>query len=616
MAKLLIRWDDSLWDKFDLETGTVVGRDINVAARIPNINVSRQHARFTFIGDSLYLEDLGSRNGTFVNDSRLSPRKPKQVLEEDTIRFGDIQANVQFDDPDTVSRQQFLDTITLSHGNVEDRLSLLLGIVEIIGTQLDIDLLVEKVMDTVGKAIDFDHALLSIDRADISGRKIQVARHKKGIEDNMIVSRTVLNEVHKTAQALLVSDALDDERFSSAQSAVISNLRSILCVPILSGKNLIGTLYIESRSTVAAFSTEDLKFISALGLLFGSVFQSTYLVQSLQEQLGNAGPEKVQIIGSGKAIKSALEMANSFATKGNAPVLITGESGTGKDLMARYIHENSDRSCEPFIVFNCAAIPDTLLESELFGHTKGAFTHATSNRKGKFELADGGTIFLDEIGDLSLQAQAKLLRVLQNGEVTPVGSEKTLNVDVRVLSATNKDIPELIAGKQFREDLYYRINVLQIVVPALRKRKEDIPLMCDYFIGRLRRRIACSVQNVSGEALEYLSALSWPGNVRQLKNWIERALYQATDESLDKAHFEGFEQERKILEKAPATQKEDQETKTDMIESLDLKASVARLEKEKIRTALEKTRWNKSKSAKILGISRKALQQKIEKFGL
>lgn len=613
MAKLLIQWDDRLWDKFDLEAETVVGRDKNAAARIPNVTVSRQHARLTFVGDALYLEDLGSRNGTFLNDEHLLPRTPRQVNENDMIRFGEIQAAIQFHEMETISRQQFVDTITLSRGNVEDRLSLLLRIAEVISTQSDIDLLVEKVMDTVEKAINFDHALLSIDRADISGRKIQMARHKAGSQENMIVSRTVLNEVYKTGQALLVSDALDDERFSAAQSAVISNLRSILCVPILSGKSMIGTLYIESRSMADAFSTEDLKFISALGLLFGSVFQATYLVQSLQEQLGNVKPEKVRIVGSGKEIKSTLEMTNSFATKGNAPVLITGESGTGKDLIARYIHENSDRATGPFIVFNCAAIPDSLLESELFGHTKGAFTHATSNRKGKFELADGGTIFLDEVGDLSLQAQAKLLRVLQNGEVTPVGSEKTLKVNVRVLSATNKDILQLISKKQFREDLYYRINVLQVIVPPLRKRKEDIAELCDYFMNRLRQRVACSVHKISPEALEYLIALDWPGNVRQMKNWIERALYQATNETLEKKHFDGFAHERVIPE---TEKKEEPESETDAIMSLDLKESVARLEKQKISTALEQTRWNKSKAAKILGISRKALQQKIEKFGL
>jgi len=294
-------------------------------------------------------------------------------------------------------------------------------------------------------------------------------------------------------------------------------------------------------------------------------------------------------------------------------VLITGESGTGKELVARALHRESTLRSKSFVKVNCAAIPPELIESELFGHERGAFTGASARKKGLFEMADGGTIFLDEVGDMILSAQAKVLRVLQSGEFTRVGGEQTLKADVRVLAATNRDLQAAVAGGQFREDLYFRLAVVPLRAPALRERAEDIPLLCRSFVEQICRENGLKVKTISPEALEILSAYQWPGNVRELRNVIER-LVILSDEGIGVGDLP----EEIVAEasRRPAVEVQaavDLPTEAQNLPLRDLRDLV---ERQYIRSKLDENGWNISRTAQVLGIERTNLHKKMRALGI
>jgi two-component system nitrogen regulation response regulator NtrX len=320
-------------------------------------------------------------------------------------------------------------------------------------------------------------------------------------------------------------------------------------------------------------------------------------------QLKERSGVKTEIIGEHSSIATILETIQRVAPT-TARVLIMGENGTGKELIARKLHEESNRAGEPFIEVNCAAIPEDLIESELFGHEKGSFTGAISQRIGKFELADGGTLFLDEVGDMSLSAQAKVLRILQESVFERVGGTETKKVDVRVIAATNKELLEEAAQGRFREDLYYRLNVVPIHIPPLRERKSDIPLLVEYFLGEVGRELASAPRSISKEALERLVSYSWPGNVRELRNLIERLCILTTSDVIRIEDLPPLEltREEDIL-KDPFRLKTYQEFKDFT-------------EKEFLIKKLREHNGNVSKTARELGMQRSNLYKKLEKFGI
>jgi DNA-binding NtrC family response regulator len=288
-------------------------------------------------------------------------------------------------------------------------------------------------------------------------------------------------------------------------------------------------------------------------------------------------------------------------------VLITGESGTGKELVARALHYNSSRRDQPFIALNCAALPETLIESELFGHEKGSFTDASARRTGQFELAHGGTLFLDEIGDLSLPTQAKLLRVLQEREFTRVGGTLPIKVDVRIIAATNRRLEDLVGSKTFREDLYYRINVVSLYLPALRDRREDIPLLAKHFLVKKAEEDQRLPQEFSKEALEILSKYHWPGNVRELENVVEQTLVWSRGGTITPEHL-------------PASLKTDTRASSLREETLSgrlsLETAVLEFEKEIILDALKRTDYVQTHAATLLGISRRVLKYRMDMLGI
>ncbi len=313
------------------------------------------------------------------------------------------------------------------------------------------------------------------------------------------------------------------------------------------------------------------------------------------------------IIGQSEAISSLLNVVERVAQT-DSTVLITGESGTGKELIAKALHFNSNRSHEPFIPVNCGAIPAELLESELFGHVKGAFTGAIANRTGRFELAQDGTLFLDEIGELSPSLQVKLLRVLQERTFEPVGGTKTLNANVRVIAATNVDLENAVENGRFREDLFYRLNVIPIRVPALRERKSDIPLLLHHFIETFNRTRGRQLKGISPEALSMLVNYQWPGNIRELENLVERLSILKGSGIVDITDLP--ERYRKASIESDPRKLEIPET------GVDFNTAVDAYENALIMRALEKTGWNRNQAALLLKLNRTTLVEKIKKKGL
>jgi len=314
------------------------------------------------------------------------------------------------------------------------------------------------------------------------------------------------------------------------------------------------------------------------------------------------------IIGQSSKMLELYDLLEKVApTKTN--ILITGESGTGKELVAKAIHYNSPRKDKPFVTLNCGAIPESLIESELFGHMRGAFTDAISTKKGLFEVADEGTIFLDEISELPLMMQVKLLRVLQDREFKRVGGTEDIRVDVRILSATNKDLEGAVREKQFREDLFYRLNVIQIRIPSLRERKEDIPLLTSHFLKRYSEELGKQISQISPEALRVLVQYDYPGNVRELQNIIERAMALETSQELTAQNLSSYIEEQLPIKKRPL----DLEIPS---EGVDLEKIVEDVERTLLLKALDRTKGIKKKAAELLHINFRSMRYRLEKYGL
>jgi len=321
-----------------------------------------------------------------------------------------------------------------------------------------------------------------------------------------------------------------------------------------------------------------------------------YLISERDEEFDHYG-----IVGRSRRIQEVIRRAEMVAAT-KSTVLITGETGTGKELVARAIHDRSAQRERPLIKVNCAAIPDTLLESELFGHVRGAFTGATAAKKGKFALADGGTILLDEIGTMSPGLQAKLLRVLQEREFEPLGAERTTRVDVRVIAATNRNLAQMVADGEFQEDLFYRLNVIPIEIPPLRDRREDVPLFVEHFVRKHAQRIGRSIERVAPDVIASLQQYAWPGNVRELENTIERAVVLSTGPVVGLDAITGLG----VIAREPSG----------ALPSMRLHANLEWAERETVRRALETAKGVKKEAAELLGISQRALSYYLNKYRL
>jgi Nif-specific regulatory protein len=381
---------------------------------------------------------------------------------------------------------------------------------------------------------------------------------------------------------------------------------SFLCIPIMLKNEVLGVLSVDRIYSKKQGNVDDdlrvLKIVSSLIAQFIKLRESYEKVEKEKESLKRELKGKYSIeniIGQSDRMQEVFEAVYRVAPS-KATVLLRGESGTGKELIAKAIHYMSPRSRGPFIKFNCASIPEGLLESELFGHEKGAFTGAISSRSGKFELAHKGTIFLDEIGDLPITLQPKILRVLQEREFERVGSEKTVKVDVRIIAATSRNLEDLVSHGKFREDLYYRLNVIPLFLPPLRERGEDIPVLIDHFLNKFNKENKRNVV-LDKNALQVFLNYNWPGNVRELENTVERLVIMSGSEQITASDLPVSLSIRRL--KVPG-------------KSASLKSNIEEIEKANILDALEKTGWVQAKAARILGITPRQIGYKIKKYGI
>ncbi len=358
------------------------------------------------------------------------------------------------------------------------------------------------------------------------------------IADQAQISHSTIEKVKSTRQPILSFDTLSDEHFDATRSIMMHRIRSIACAPLVHKDEVLGVIYIDSQNEKARFTRQSLAFLQAFANQAAIALQNARLMARLQEENSLLKEEFhrlyafKEIIGKSKAMDRVFQMMGKVLNN-DATVLITGPTGTGKELIARAIHFNGLRKDKPFVPVNCGAIPENLIESELFGHKKGAFTGAVQDKKGLIEMAHGGTLFLDEIGELPLNTQVKLLRFLQDGQLTPVGDVRSRQIDARIIAATNRDLLKAIDDGVFREDLYYRINVIHIPAPPLSERRKDIPLLAKHFSKKAAKRFNQKPPGLTTAAVDALMQYAWPGNVRELENTIERAVVMDSDGVID-----------------------------------------------------------------------------------
>ena len=457
--------------------------------------------------------------------------------------------------------------------------------------------------------------------------------------DVRALSRSVARRTIESGEAVLSTDAADDARFAAAASVRDLKIRSVLCVPLKIQSEVVGAVYLDSRLDRGVFGEVDLERARLLADQAAIALDTARLLARIDEQRArldrvNAELERTaaaqrdaladaqealvstrssldirfkfeEMVGGSRKMQHVYHVVERLAPR-KLPVVVFGESGTGKELVARALHARSDRKGGPFLTLNCAALPEPLLESELFGYRKGAFTGATRNKPGYFELAHGGTLFLDEIGEMGPSMQAKLLRVLQDGRVTPVGGESAVEVDVRIVSATHRDLQGMVREGRFREDLYYRILVARIDLPPLRERLEDLPLLVDHILGRLAAEEGGAKREVEPAVLARLAGHTWPGNVRELQHQIQRVAAFSRGDVLTLRDLERYGEFHPVApavaDPAPASAEE--------------VASLEELERRQIRVALDRARGNKTRAAEILGINRVTLFRKLKRLDL
>jgi Nif-specific regulatory protein len=482
----------------------------------------------------------------------------------------------------------------------------------LINSTFEINEVLNRIMDSANRVVKAEaSSILLIDETQDS-LYFHVALGDKGEEVKKFTVKMgegIAGWVAKNSQPLLVPDVQKDNRwFKDISKKINYQTKSILCVPLKLKDKTIGVLEVINKIGGDSFSLEDQNLLETFSNLAAISIQNARSYQDIKFENINLKKEishekfPFQFIGESSIIQEKLEMVAQVAPT-NTTVLLLGESGTGKELFAEHVHQKSSRIGKPLIKVNCAAIPENLIETELFGHVKGAFTDAVKDKMGKFELANGGTIFLDEVGELSYPIQSKLLRVLQDHTFERVGGTTSRTVDIRLIAATNKNLYDEVNQNQFREDLFFRLNVFPIYIPPLRERKEDIPLLADYFLQRFNSDLKKNIRGISPEAMSLLKHYYWPGNVRELQNVIERSvvLCKADEIGLNELYIDSNSISVKSVDIGP---------------SLSLKDAVNGFKRDYITKVLERSGWKQTKASEVLKIQRTYLSRLINELDI
>ncbi|MEN3340116.1 MAG: two-component system, NtrC family, response regulator HydG [Acidobacteriota bacterium] len=581
-----------------------IGRDPSNAICVSDLSLSRRHCTISTAPPQPSIRDLGSSNGTFVNGMQTSEQG---LADGDRIQLGEsvflfisrapgpnpIPVTLTPAQPAAATTRLSLHDLAYLRGGASDvgpraprrerDLQALLKISTAMNAARQESEVHRLLIDHLADALPADQlAVLDVGGAE-GTVAIQVCRPENATA--LDVNSSVLRQVLDARVAMLTAES-----------------PNILCVPLVARDAAVGVVYATSRRH-AAFDDEHLQLAAAIASVAAIAIDNARHVAALEHEAERLRTNLVlehNLVGPGPRMSRVFDLVKKVA-RGDVTVLITGETGTGKELVARAIHRTSSRGRRPFVAINCAALAENLLETELFGHERGAFTHAVAQKRGKLEIAHGGTVFLDEIGELAPGLQSKLLRVLQEREVERVGGTRPIPIDVRVISATNRNLAEEVAARRFRDDLYYRLNAVSIETPPLRERREDIPVLAEHFMTRLAAKGARRVRRISPGALRCLMRYDWPGNVRELENAIEHAIVLG---STDEIRVEDLPES--LLDGGPAA----------AAESSRLHDAVRDAKARVIREAFRQAHRSYTGAAQILGVHPNYLHRLIRNLGI
>ena len=587
----------------------ILGRDPSNQLEVGDPAVSRKHCSVSEVSTDVFeIADLDSHNGTIVNGARVSRHT---IQHGDRIRIGNSEF-VFLTGPDQetgplssrsgsdVMGSQ-LKTMSLDRsglptgdswvGRMARDLTAFFKIANMINSTRNVQALLSELLELICEVIPASRAAILLQPPSEELSPPCMWNRKDFAPQDMLIRDELVQQAIWEHCAVV-----------AAAAAETTSAEHVLCVPLVAVERILGVIYLSSPASSPAFGEDHAYFVSAVSRIAAVTLENLSKLDSLtaeNQRLQAEAQADRSLIGESRPMQRVSEFIGRVA-RGDSTVLIRGESGTGKELVARAIHANGERLDKPFVAVNCAAIPEALLESELFGHEKGAFTGAVGTKKGKFDIAGEGTLFLDEIGELAPLLQAKLLRVLQQREFERLGGNRLLPFNARVLAATNKNLEEAIKTGEFRQDLYYRLNVVSVAMPPLREHREDIPLLALYFANKYAEKCHRGFKGIAAEARELLMKYSWPGNVRELENAIEHAIVLGlTDEIL--------------AEDLPNTLLEEQSAG---LAAARYHNTLSRTKKQLVLTALDETNGNHVEAARLLGIHPKYLHRLIRNLNL
>ncbi len=602
------------------EVPVVIGRETAATLCIADASISRRHSQIDKENDDLIILDLDSLNGTFINDV---PVKRRVLKHGDRVRIGDSQFLFLISDSAAAahSNEVKLDDSQISGSTLQLRfndavflmardLSALMKVSTTINALRGVDEIQKTVLELLFEVVPAERGVVlltdgSFQAADVQFSSIFGVDRKRGPDESIHVSRTVTQSVFQKCESLLMSKPSDSGGFD-AVSFIADQPSSLLCVPLTMLERTLGVIYLDTKEADASFDKDHLQLVSAIAAITAVAIVNArhieYLISENRRLIADFNIEH-NMVGESDRVREVLKFISKVAPT-DSTVMLTGESGTGKELAARAIHQNSKRAHKPFMAVNCAALAEPLLESELFGHERGSFTGALVQKKGRLEVAHEGTVFLDEIGELSPAIQVKLLRVLQEREFERVGGTRPIKVDIRVITATNRNLEEAVSQGLFRQDLFYRLNVVSLEMPPLRERASDIMLLANYFAAKYGERCNRRIAGISAAAQERLLAYDWPGNIRELENAIERAVVLGTTDQL-------------LLEDLPESIWEaEPEVDSTNAPATRYHEAVTQTKKQIILNAMDQARGSYTAAAKLLGVHPNYLHRLIRNLNL
>ncbi|HEY2933077.1 MAG TPA: sigma 54-interacting transcriptional regulator [Acidobacteriota bacterium] len=605
-----------------------IGRSGTNRLSLDEASVSRQHSLIENHEGGFKIRDMQSLNHTLVNGV---PVKERDLKHGDQIRIGDIvflflteeeepdePSHVTLNDSTDVtwhtqplhrkdalylSQEKLLRKLPESNRIARD-LNTLLKISNSINTIANPEELKSRLLEMIFEVIPAQRGAILI----VAGEANQwesVCRYDRppALHQDIQVSRTVVEQVIREGVSILSNDIASSQELKKADSLMDARISSVLCVPLAMLDRMLGVIYLDTHDPSSRFDDSHLQLCAGIGSIAAVALENARQMQWLEYENRRLQSELViehNMVGESAKMRQVYQFIAKVAPT-DSTVLVRGESGTGKELVARAIHQNSPRCDKPFVAINCAALTETLLESELFGHEKGSFTGAIAQKKGRLEIAEGGTLFLDEISEIATPLQAKLLRALQEREFERVGGTRPIRVDMRVIAASNREMEEMVRDGLFRQDLYFRLNVVSLTVPPLRDRREDIPLLAGYFVEKYSSRTKRRVKGITPKAGELLKRYEWPGNVRELENAIERAVVLGSGELI-------------LPEDLPETILEAQPESGGS--PAGYHGAIREAKKRLILNAVEKSGGNYTEAAKALGVHPNYLHRLIKNLNL